>query len=82
MSVKDKIDCLKCGVCCYFFDISTLKKPALSPCKHLGEDGKCKDYENRPAVCRDFQPDEICVLISTLSFEDKIKVMKKVYGIE
>ena len=24
------------------------------PCQHIGEDGKCDDYENRPQLCRDF----------------------------
>ncbi|BAI79815.1 conserved hypothetical protein [Deferribacter desulfuricans SSM1] len=79
---KIKIECLQCGVCCYFFDISTLNKPQFERCKHLRDDGKCANYENRPKVCRDFQPDEICVLISTLSFEDKIKVLKKIYGVK
>ncbi|MGA1863288.1 YkgJ family cysteine cluster protein [Deferribacter thermophilus] len=79
---KNKIDCFQCGACCYFFDISTLKKPALCKCNHLRDDGKCAIYKDRPKVCRDFQPDEICVLISTLCFEDKIKVLKKIYGVE
>ena len=81
MSVKNRIECQKCGVCCYFFDISTLKKPALTKCKHLSDDGLCQIYDSRPTVCREFIPDEICVLISTLSFEDKIKVLKKIYDV-
>lgn len=70
-----------CGACCVAYDISTLKKPAGAPCKFLCKDGKCGNYESRPKVCRDFRPDEICVLISTLDFEDKVKVIQKIYGI-
>lgn len=70
-----------CGACCVAYDISTLKKPAGTPCKFLQADGKCGNYENRPQVCRSFKPDEICALISTLDFNDKIKVIKKIYGI-
>lgn len=33
-------------------------------CPNLGRDGRCRDYENRPATCRDFEPgsDVLCVL--------------------
>lgn len=32
-------------------------------CDLLGADGRCTDYENRPGVCRDYQPlsDPLCV---------------------
>lgn len=79
---KDEIKCHMCGACCVAYDISTLKKPAGTPCEFLGETGKCTNYENRPQVCRSFKPDEICELISTLSFEDKIKIIHKIYGIK
>ncbi|UOD35576.1 YkgJ family cysteine cluster protein [Deferribacteraceae bacterium V6Fe1] len=78
---KQEIKCFMCGACCVAYDISTLKKPAGTPCEFLCKDGKCGNYENRPKVCRDFKPDEICVLISTLDFEDKVKVIQRIYGI-
>lgn len=32
-------------------------------CPNLGRDGRCQDYENRPALCRDFEPasDQLCL---------------------
>lgn len=31
-------------------------------CRKLGKDGRCTDYENRPQLCRDYQPksDGLC----------------------
>lgn len=75
------IDCQQCGVCCTAFDISSLKKKEGVRCKHLTTDFRCADYENRPAVCKDFVPDEICILISTLDFEDRLKVVRNIYGL-
>lgn len=72
--------CLKCGTCCIFFDISTLNKKAKEPCHFLDiNTGKCNNYEKRPTVCRDFQADEICYLISSLNREEKLYILSKVY---
>ncbi len=51
-------------------------------CKYLSKDNLCEIYEDRPDVCKNFMPDEICVLISTLSKDDKLRVVKKIYGIK
>ena len=80
--MNEKIDCKQCGVCCTVFDISSLNKKAMHPCQYLDEENRCKIYEKRPLVCKNYMPDEICILISTLSKEDKIKVVSKIYGIE
>jgi Fe-S-cluster containining protein len=77
-----KIDCQQCGVCCTVFDIAALKKKELTPCKYLDENNRCTIYENRPDVCKNYMPDEICMLISTLDKSDKIKVVQKIYGID
>lgn len=79
---EEKIDCLACGACCIAYSISTLKKPSGTACTHLRDDGKCGDYENRPHVCRAFQADEICILISTLTQEEKVRVIQAIYGIK
>jgi hypothetical protein len=72
--------CLKCGVCCIFFDISSLNKKGNTPCAFLDiNSGRCNNYENRPNVCRDFKADEICYLLSTLSLEDKLYILAKIY---
>ena len=72
--------CLKCGICCIFFEISTLNKKAKEPCCFLDiTTGKCNNYDNRPNVCRDFKTDEICYLISSLNSEEKLYILSKVY---
>ena len=36
----------------------------LLECPRLDSDGRCGDYENRPKLCRDFEPgiDALCVM--------------------
>lgn len=80
MTNKKEVLCNMCGVCCTAYSISTLNKPAGVTCSKQLKDGKCGDYENRPQVCRDFKADDFCILISTLSFEEKLYIIKKVYG--
>lgn len=77
--MPDHIKCLLCGACCTAYDISTLAKPAGVSCPYLGEDRRCTDYGHRPAVCRAFQADELCVLISTLPYQEKVAVLQMVY---
>lgn len=80
MTNNRKTDCLMCGICCTAYSISTLNKPAGITCQKQLPDGRCGDYENRPQVCRDFKADDFCVLISTLTREEKLRVIEKVYG--
>lgn len=76
-----KIDCLMCGACCTAFDIKEIDKKAGERCKHLSVDNLCGIYENRPWGCKGYKPDELCVLISTLSDEDKVRVYRNIYGV-
>lgn len=79
--MENSLKCLKCGICCIFFDISTLNKKANVPCVFLDiNTGKCNNYEKRPDACRDFKADEICYLISSLNSEEKLYILSKVYG--
>jgi Fe-S-cluster containining protein len=81
MSISnDRISCFACGACCVAFSISTLNKPSGEKCKNLTGEGLCGIYEKRPKVCSDFAPDEICVLISSLPFDQKVNVLQKIYG--
>jgi len=82
MSNNNRIQCYMCGACCIAYEISSLGKPSGIKCVHLEKDGKCGNYEDRPYVCRAFLPDEICVLISTLSLEEKVEVIQRIYGIK
>lgn len=82
MSEADKkIECLMCGSCCVAFDIKALNKEAGVPCVHLTSDNKCGIYEDRPWGCKGYKPDELCVLFSTLSHEDRVKLYRKIYGV-
>lgn len=51
-----------CGACCIAPEITSALpnmpkgKPAGTRCVNLGEDLRCTVYEQRPAVCRGFQP--------------------------
>lgn len=79
MSGEYSVICSACGACCIAYSISTLNKPAGAPCKNLLDNGKCSDYKNRPQVCRDFKADNLCIFISPLLKEEKIKILQKIY---
>ncbi|MCD8491939.1 MAG: YkgJ family cysteine cluster protein [Geovibrio sp.] len=70
-----------CGTCCIAFDISVLGKEAGVPCAHLTADKKCGIYEDRPWGCKGYKPDELCVLFSTLSEEERVRLLRKIYGV-
>jgi len=53
-------------------------------CPRLGRDGRCTDYENRPALCRSYEPgtDPLCaewdgVIRPNWGFADADKVEEK-----
>lgn len=71
--------CFKCGACCIAYSISTLKKTAGIPCHNLKPDGKCGDYENRPAVCREFKADNLCFFIQGLPLKKQVEILIKIY---
>jgi Fe-S-cluster containining protein len=48
-------------------------------CKFLLEDGRCKIYDHRPRVCRDFGHDEECEFDGSYDFE---RVFKTIPDIE
>jgi hypothetical protein len=52
-----------CGACCISPSISSLGKPADTPCQHLTDDLRCAIFTDprRPAVCAGLQPSmEMC----------------------
>ena len=61
-----------CGACCVAPDIAALDKPLGLRCPHLAPDSKCLVYENRPAVCRSYQPDEVCEAIAAPTLEERV----------
>ncbi len=67
------MDCLKCGTCCTAPDIAALGKPVGVRCRHLGEDLQCAIYDDRPAVCRRYRPDGLCLEIAAPTLEQRVK---------
>lgn len=66
------MDCSRCGACCVAPDIAALDKPLGLRCPHLREDNLCAVYENRPDVCRSYQPDEVCRVIAAPTLEERV----------
>jgi Fe-S-cluster containining protein len=62
-------------------DISTLGKPAGQRCAHLGEDLRCTIYDRRPAVCRRYRPDEICLEIAAPTLEERVRKYAELFDI-
>ncbi len=75
------MDCLRCGTCCTAPDISTLGKPVGVRCAHLGAGGLCAVYDERPAVCRGYRPDEICLRIAAPTLEERVKRYRELFGV-
>jgi Fe-S-cluster containining protein len=65
-------NCLRCGTCCVAPDISTLGKKPGQRCRHLSETLTCDIYQERPAVCRGYRPDEICARIAAPSLDERV----------
>ena len=53
-------------------DIAALDKPLGLRCPHLGADNLCTAYENRPAVCRSYAADELCLKIEAPTLEERV----------
>ena len=52
-----------CGACCIAPSISSLAKPAGTPCQHLDDELRCRIFgrPERPACCGGLQPSpEMC----------------------
>lgn len=64
--------CLRCGTCCVAPDISTLGKKPGERCRHLSQNHECGIYDERPAVCRGYRPDEICARIAAPTLEERV----------
>lgn len=65
-------ECTSCGACCVAPDIAALDKPLGLVCPHLGLDARCTAYEQRPQICRDYQPDELCERIAAPTLEERV----------
>jgi len=79
--MAEMIACFRCGTCCIAPDISTLGKPVGAPCRHLTADHQCGIYPHRPAVCRHYRPDEICVALQRIPPAQRVRYFLGVYGL-
>lgn len=66
------MECTQCGACCVAPDIAALDKPLGLRCPNLLEDNRCAVYENRPQICRDYAPDELCRRIEAPTLEERV----------
>jgi hypothetical protein len=76
------MDCLKCGTCCTAPDITALGKPLGTRCTHLDEDGLCAIYDERPAVCRGYQPDRLCLEIAAPTLAERVERYLALFGLQ
>lgn len=79
--MTETIPCFRCGTCCIAPDISTLGKGVGIPCPHLREDHLCGIYPARPAVCRNYRPDEICLALQQLPPSARVAFFLETYGL-
>ncbi len=82
MNSGTEVICARCGTCCVAPDISTLNKPPGVPCPHLTEDHLCGIYEDRPSVCRDYKPDEVCLRIQAPTLSERVVRYQDLFGLE
>jgi Fe-S-cluster containining protein len=75
------MECTRCGACCVAPDIAALDKPLGLRCPHLTADNLCAVYEQRPAVCRGYQADEVCRLIEAPSLEERVRRYLALFGL-
>nr|WP_232278969.1 YkgJ family cysteine cluster protein [Geotalea uraniireducens] len=50
-------------------------------CRHLNAGGECDRYGERPAVCRGYQPDEICLLIAAPTLEERVEKYLRLFDL-
>ena len=74
-------DCQNCGTCCVAPDISSLNKLPGVRCSHLDENHLCRIYENRPRVCRNYRPDELCRLVAAPHLQQRVRHYLELFGL-
>ena len=80
--MEEEITCFRCGTCCIAPDISTLTKPVGVPCRHLTADHHCGIYPRRPAVCREYRPDDICLALQELPPDKRVHYFLALYDLQ
>lgn len=76
------MECSGCGTCCVAPDISSLGKKAGRRCRHLSQEQRCEIYEERPAVCRGYRPDQICREIAAPSLDERVAKYLRLFDLQ
>ncbi|RQW78279.1 MAG: YkgJ family cysteine cluster protein [Geobacter sp.] len=76
------MDCLRCGTCCTAPDITALGKALGVECTHLDGYGVCRIYDQRPAVCRRYRPDDLCLHIAAPTLAERVRKYLELFGLE
>lgn len=77
----DEQSCRQCGTCCVAPDISSLNKPVGVRCPHLGAEGQCRIYGQRPPVCRGYRPDELCRAVAAATLPERVARYLELFGL-
>lgn len=74
------MECRMCGTCCVAPDIAALDKPLGERCIYLLPTGICSVYHQRPEVCRNYRPDELCGKIAAPTMEERVARYLQLFG--
>lgn len=74
-------ECTRCGACCVAPDISSLGKALGVRCPNLTDENLCRAYEDRPAVCRSYGADQLCVDIAAPTLDERVEKYLAVFGL-
>jgi len=75
------MECLRCGACCVGPDIAALDKPLGVRCPHLSDENACRIYDERPRICRDHRPDEVCRAVQAATLEERAARYLALFGL-
>jgi uncharacterized protein len=75
------MECTRCGACCVAPDIAALDKPLGVRCPHLTAANLCAVYEDRPAVCKGYEPDAMCARVAAPSLAESVLLYLAEFGL-
>lgn len=76
------MECTLCGACCVAPDIAALDKPLGVRCPHLQPDNLCGVYLDRPAICRSYAADALCLQIAAPTLDERVANYLAAFGLQ
>jgi Fe-S-cluster containining protein len=58
-----------------------LEKGLGERCRNLDDSNRCRIYEDRPAVCRGYTPDDICQMIAAPTLAERVEKYLRLFGL-